>query len=173
MAQDFEDPTERPTEHRRSEARRQGNVARSVDLTAAGLMLATAAALALFGNSLTRALGELLHDSLASPPPLSPETAVAVIRKSASDAAALVVPVMLLMAAAALAINLVQVGFLFAPDVIQPKLERLDPRAGLRRIVSMQALVKLVTGLGKLLLICAVAGWAIHALLPEFLELGH
>ena len=35
--------TEQPTERRRTQAREQGNVAKSVDLTAAGLLLGAAA----------------------------------------------------------------------------------------------------------------------------------
>src|ERR1700679_1084011 len=39
---EFGERTEQPTERRRTEAREQGNVARSRDLTAAGLMLGAA-----------------------------------------------------------------------------------------------------------------------------------
>ena len=45
MPEGYGDKTEQPTERRRNEARQKGNVARSVDLNAAGLMLAVAAVL--------------------------------------------------------------------------------------------------------------------------------
>lgn len=175
MADDFEDRTEQPTERRRSEAREQGNVARSVDLNAAVLLLAAAATLALFATPLVRAMGELMHGLIVGVriAPLTTASAVEMWWELARAAGAAALPPMLLMAAAALAVNMVQVGFLFAPDVLQPKMSRLSPLAGLQRIASRAALVRLGVSLGKLLIAAALAAWCIAAVLPHVVALAY
>lgn len=173
MPDDFEDKTEAPAEHRRAEARRQGNVARSADLTAAGLMLAAACVLALFSLSLAQALAELLHGSLRSPGPL--EIDQAWITGRARDVVLWlgrqVLPILLVLAGAATAVNLLQVGFLYSPEVLEPKLSRLNPLEGARRIFSARSLVRLAVSLGKLLLVVVIAAWSLSELLPDFLDL--
>lgn len=174
MADDSDDKTEAPTEHRRAEARRQGNVARSTDLSAAGLMLAAACVLAMFSVSLTRSFGELLDDSLRTSGRLEIDTAWAarLYLTHLGWLARHVLPLLLVMLASALAVNLLQVGFLYSPEVLEPKLSRLNPLEGAKRILSPRSLVKLVVSLGKLAVVVAIAVWSIASYLPEFLELA-
>ena len=170
MADEFGERTEQPTDRRRSDARQKGNVARSIDLNSAGLMLATALALWLFGDSLARSLGEMLATGLREPGPLDFDggDALARFRALAGVLAASVVPVMLFMATAALLLNLGQVGFVVAPEAVQPKLARLNPLEGLKRIFSLRAVMRLAVSLAKLAIVVAIASWSIAALAPEF-----
>jgi flagellar biosynthetic protein FlhB len=170
---DFGDKTEEPTDRRRQEAREKGNVARSNDLNAASLMLGAALAMLLFGMPVTKSLAAFTRRYLGG------EAWRSVDRNSVArefggvleQAAAAVLPLLLFMAAVAIFSNLVQVGFLLSPDTIQPKLARVSPLQGLKRIFSMQSLVKLGASLGKLIAVVAVAAWAIWSPLPEFLGL--
>jgi flagellar biosynthesis protein FlhB len=170
MPDEYGERTEQPSDRRRSEARRKGNVARSVDLNAAGLMLAAALALWLFGDSLAQSLGELLAASLRAPGPLDfgRGDALVRLRDMVGFLAAGVFPVMLFMAVAALVLNFGQVGFLVAPDVLEPRLARLNPLEGAKRILSLRAIVKLLVSLAKLAIVVAIAAWSIAALLPQF-----
>ena len=160
MASDeYGDKTELPTERRRSEAREKGNIPRSVDLNAAGLMLAAAIAINSFGPTLTKSLSELMHASIqnAGNPQLSRGDAMRMFWDLAKYAAVNVLPVMLAMAAAALALNLAQVGFLLAPQIIQPQLSRINPLDGAKRLLSIRAVMKLGVSLGKLAVVIGVA----------------
>lgn len=167
------DKTEQPTEHRRNEARQKGNVARSVDLNAAGMMLAAAIAISYFGPSFTRAMAELMHASLQNAGVVQFDRGITLARfwDLAKLLAVNVLPILLAMAAAALALNLAQVGFLLAPEVIQPQLSRINPLDGAKRLLSMRALMKLAVSLGKLAVVVAVAGLSIYSMLPGFLGL--
>ena len=49
--------------------------------------------------------------------------------------------------------NYLQVGFLFSTEVIKPKLEKLDPIKGFKRIYSIRALVELLKSILKLVLL--------------------
>lgn len=174
MADEFGEKTEQPTERRRQRAREQGNVARSVDLTNAGVMLAGVAALLFLGGGLAGALAELLRGSLSRPGwnRLDLPFLLVQIRGIATYLAASVLPFLLVSFMAAILVNLVQVGFLFAPEVVQPKLSRLNPWEGVKRIVSMRSVVKLLVSLGKLGVLTAVAAAWIVWQLPMFSALS-
>lgn len=176
MASDeYGDKTELPTERRRTEAREKGNIPRSVDLNAAGLMLAAAIAINSFGPPLTKSLSELMHASIqnAGNVQLSRGDAMRMFWELAKFSAVNVLPVMLAMAAAALALNLAQVGFLLAPQIIQPQLSRINPLDGAKRLLSIRAVMKLGVSLGKLAVVIGVAGISISHFLPQFLALLH
>lgn len=175
-ADDAGDRTEQPTEHRRREERQKGNVARSQDLSAAALMVAVAFALATFGNSLVRSLMGMLRQSIRNAHAETFETddAVRMMQQSTEYGLLTVAPIFLMMAIAAILANLVQVGFLISPEALQPKLARLDPIAGMKRIFSIRSIVKLLVSLSKLAIVVSISVWLISAGVSGFLELsGH
>lgn len=174
MSDDFEEKNEAPTDRRRTEARRQGNVARSADLTAAGLMLGAACVLAVFGLSLVQGMAELLHDSLRNPAGLDIDTDWTARRmlEVANWLGWHVLPPLLVLMGCALVANLLQVGFLYSPEVLAPKLSRIDPLEGAQRIVSTRSLLQVAMNVAKILLAAAIAAWSISALLPEVLALA-
>src|SRR4051794_29335332 len=65
MAEDLGDKTEAPTQRRREEAREQGNVARSPDLTAAALLLGGLVLLNWYGANLFAAMGSMVRHMLS------------------------------------------------------------------------------------------------------------
>jgi flagellar biosynthetic protein FlhB len=67
LPDDFGDRTEDPTEFRRDEARRKGQVARSTDLNAAGGMFAAAGVMLAFGMAGTRSLAGIMQQGLVTP----------------------------------------------------------------------------------------------------------
>jgi flagellar biosynthetic protein FlhB len=69
--------------------------------------------------------------------------------------AAVALPFLLLMLAA-LGGNLIQHRLVWSFDVLQPKLSRISPAAGFKRLFSAQALANLTKGLMKLVLVGAV-----------------
>lgn len=171
---EFGDRTEQPTDRRRTEAREKGNVARSVDLTSAGVMLATAATLFLLGSGLTQSMARLLHASLSGPSWLGIDADLALKQAwgLSEFLTASVLPFMLLIMMAAMFFCVVQVGFLVTPEVLQPKFSRLNPLEGAKRILSMRGLMKLAVSLGKLAVLVAISAWWISSELPSFLELS-
>ena len=64
MAEDYGDKTEAPTPRRRQEAREQGNIARSPDLTAAVLIITAMVMLSWYGQGLVKALRVLMAEML-------------------------------------------------------------------------------------------------------------
>ena len=86
MAEEFGDKTEAPTPRRRQEAREQGNVARSADLTAAVLIIAAMLMLNWYGDGVVAALHALMKELLSAewlgsgPETISPTLTSALVR---------------------------------------------------------------------------------------------
>jgi flagellar biosynthesis protein FlhB len=170
---DAGDKTELPTDRRRQQAREQGNIARSVDLTAAIVLLAAAGGLYTLGPGCGEMFLKLFRGVLTTEPrlDLNQESAAQLVWQTAYAVAQPVVPLMLLVAAGSLAANLLQVGFLWSTDVLEPKFERLNPISGFQRIFSLSSLVKLGGSIAKILLVAGVAYLYLSAHQDEYLAL--
>lgn len=138
-------------------AREQGNVARSQDLGAAVSLSVALLGLWLFGPMAADALLTLTGYYFSEAHALQANQAgmQALIGQAILLSIPAAVPLMLLLLVAGVAANLTQVGFLVAPQAVQPKIERLNPITGFQRFASMRSLVELLKSLGKL----AVVGW--------------
>lgn len=77
------------------------------------------------------------------------------------DMGMILAPILLVALVAGVVSNYMQVGFLFSAEVIQPKLEKLDPIKGFKRIYSMRAIVELIKSILKIV----VVGFAAFAVL--------
>lgn len=165
--------TEQPTDRRRTEAREKGNIAKSTDLNAAGMMLATAGVLYFFVVSLSNDMKNFMELTLTTPVWLQMEPVKIIERCEAIlklflQGSALTMIVLFI---AAVLLNIVQVGFLISPDVLQIKWERLNPMEGAKRILSVRGLVKLAVSLAKLSLLVFIATWFSYLVFPNFLAL--
>jgi flagellar biosynthetic protein FlhB len=170
---DAGEKTELPSERRRTQARDRGNVAKSVDLTAAGLMLGAAVAFYALAVPLCRTFATLTVDSLqhAGPGPFSDADAVNRLRSILQIIAPNVLGILMTMMLAAFVWNVVQVGILVAPEALMPQFARLNPLTGLQRIFSTAGLVRLLGSLAKLGIVVGIAVWSISSMFPWFVQL--
>lgn len=151
MADDVGERTEQPTPKRRADARKRGQIAKSQDLSAAVVMLTgllTISATAPFILErllmLTRALlGDL--DPAVRAQELSPLAALAggVIWD-------ILWPILVAVFLASLIIMLLQVGRLFTLETVRPKLTKLNPINGLKRLFSARTAVMMIINMMKL-----------------------
>jgi flagellar biosynthetic protein FlhB len=174
MSDENGEKTELPTDRRRTETREQGNVARSVDLNSAALLMAAACAMQFCGVPFISAIAQFLDGSLRGPAWVRLDQGLLLthFRNSAEQLLPSLLSLMLVMAAASLASNFMQVGFLLSTESLQPKLSRLNPLEGVKRIFSMRGLVKLAGSLSKLLVLSTVSLWFIWTSLDQYLSLS-
>lgn len=153
------DKSQEPTPHRRQQARREGQVAKSQDLGSAVTLIVGLLCLTALGMGVIDCLGRMCHRQLGGRAWLSADVdfIVAVWRQVLYDVAAVLLPIFGLLLLGAVAINLAQVGFMFLPQKLAPDITRLDPIRGLKRLFSLTNLVKLVFGVFKILIIASVA----------------
>lgn len=160
MADEFGEKTEDPTENRRTETRRKGNVARSVDLNSAFLMFAIAIVLHFSGGEFVASMASILKTHLANRPFLAGTPSIEFVGKFAWEVVAVAsrptLFMMMFLAGVAIFVNFIQFGWMISPEAIQPQWGRVSPLGGLKRMFSMASVVKLLVSFGKLLVLVAV-----------------
>jgi len=160
--EDLESRTEEPTPRRREQARDEGRAARSVEVTAATVLLTGILALSQFGPETAGALREEMRRSLLglSATDLTPGQVGEAMLGAASVILTATAPIVLAMAIAGTASVVAQVGFGLYPKLLLPKLSRISPGNGFSRIFSRRGLVDLVKSVAKIGLVSWVA-WTV------------
>jgi flagellar biosynthesis protein FlhB len=166
--------TESPTERRREEARKKGQVTRSKELNTLTSLLGSAIGLIVFGPSIIDALSELLTQGLSFDyKALMAQHSLGVLFGNAAlNIFWALLPLMLLLAALALASPVALGGWAFSAEALLPKFERIDPVKGLTRIFSTQGLVELFKALGKFALVGGVVLFTLYKVLDEISQLA-
>ena len=173
MSEQAGEKTLAPTEKRKRDAARQGDVLRSRELATAVAMLAGAAWLKFAGPWLLKSLMGVLGAGLTFD--RAAITDFAPGRLGTGMAMAVLPPVLLLGLAVIAASLASQLGFSegrWLAGNLAPKASRINPLSGLKRMFGLQGLVELGKSLAKaalLLTICWV--WA-RRHLPDLLDLG-
>ena len=144
--------TEKPTERRKRESRREGKVAKSAEVGAAVSLLGLLLALRLIVPGAGNALAERTH-ALLSQAGTGALTGVALPNMMGMLVVGLV-PFLALASVLAVAGGVAQVGFTFAPKAARPKLSNLSLKKGLNRFkpaVFSWELIRTVLKLGLLI----------------------
>jgi flagellar biosynthesis protein FlhB len=157
--QDDGQKTEEPTQRRLEEARRKGQVASSREVNHAFILAAGAVLIGALAPALAGGVAAALRPLLARPhsftiTPADLDRLLAVVLGDVG--AALLLPALLLLGAA-LAAGLIQNGPVASAEPLAPKLERLSPLAGAKRLFSLRSLVEFAKGVLKIALVGAVA----------------
>jgi flagellar biosynthetic protein FlhB len=166
--------TEQPTARRREEARRQGQVARSTDVTSAAVLLGALGAFAMGGERFLReAITVIAHGvDQASRADLRPDQAIAMLIDAGVAVTRLAWPFLVVPAVIVIAGQLMQTRFAVAHDALSPKWNRLDPLSGLARIFGRRGLFEAVKAFAKLAVMGAVGYGALRADWTRLLALG-
>ena len=167
---DPESKTEEPTGKRLSEARGQGDVAKSMDLPQWASLAAVCAVVFLSGGWLARNLMMSLEPFIAHPDAfvLQNNGAVEVARMAMMAALPVFAIVMASAAAAGIFANVVQTGFLWAPDKVKPDFSKLSLFKGFGRLFGLDSWVNF----GKSLIKAVVIGVIVwQTLKPHAAEL--
>jgi len=165
--------TEPATAHRREEARKQGQIARSRDLQAVGVLAAAFLGFAAGGVSLRDGMLALAQNAFtgAAHPPGSLTDYQAVLVGSGAAALRVLLPFFGLTLLAGAGASLAQSGFLFSPAVLRFRPERLDPFAGLRRVFSADRWFEVGKGLLTIAFVIGVVWGCVHDHVPLWVEL--
>lgn len=152
------------SERKRRQAREKGQVAKSQDLTSAGLLLAALLAMKSIGSKASATLAGGIESALSDTRVIAYTTQEATneLLRLATLLAIAATPILLLMFVGAIVINIVQAGLMLSPEKLSPKLSNISPMSGAKRIVSLQGLMRLVFGLFKITLIGIVAYFALR-----------
>ena len=141
MAEELGERTEQPTSRRLGEARSQGQVAKSQDLASALDMIGALLLLWVLGSVGIAGLAGLMRRILENQipgDPLDPGSIGATVLWTAMQAARVLGPALLIMFGIACLSHIVQVGWLYTAQPIRPNFTRLNPIAGLRKLLNLR-----------------------------------
>ncbi len=131
--------TEKPTPQRLKEARRDGQIPRTTELSAWIAVLV----FTFLVPAVVRGLADLFHDLLADLQRVivdpDPAVAVQVLRSATVDSLLLLAPLLGAMVVTAVVANAVQGGIRIFPKRFKPKFETLNPGKGLKNLVGVHA----------------------------------
>ncbi len=169
--QDDSSKTEDPTSKRLDEARSRGQVANSHEVNNLLMLGVFSLSVLMFARPAAVALWDATMPFIEQPDMVSAdfEHLIAIAWKLLGMLLLAGAVPLVLSFLAALGAGYLQFGLLWSPDSIMPKLEKISPISGLKRMFSMRSLAEFVRGLLKLAVVGSVAALLI---LPEVAHLN-
>lgn len=166
--------SEEPTAKKLDDAKKKGQIARSRDFNTMVIIALAATALIVLGRGMIADLSALMthyfqptrHDIF------DPQGMIRWFYSAVFDGVWLIVPFLGVMLFGALFAPISIGGWAFSMESISPKLSKLDPIKGMKKIISIKGLVELVKAMGKFFLVAAVALLVIWSDVDAYLQLG-
>ncbi|OLN22774.1 flagellar biosynthesis protein FlhB [Domibacillus antri] len=144
--------TEKATPKKKQDSRKKGQVAKSQDLNTAVSLLVLFGFLSAFAASMGRDIFHMFQHSIEyyMLMPVTEANLKTIVFEVMEQCAVILGPFMGVAMAAGVIANYAQVGWLVTGEPIKPKLEKLDPIKGFKRIFSMRAIVELLKSILKI-----------------------
>jgi flagellar biosynthetic protein FlhB len=156
MAEDKDqERNEQASPKRREEARNKGQVARSSEVPSAAILLACTLLFYFGSGGMLERMMDLTRSTLreCGTTSVSLGTVDALFWGWAWKLFLIMAPLLLTVVIAGLLANYLQIGFIFSPEAMAPKFEKLDPIKGFQRLVSLRSIVELVKSILKMSII--------------------
>lgn len=171
---DGQEKTEQPTSKRKEEARRDGEVARSTELTTAVLLIASGFGLLVFGGWMAGKALQIFefNFSLTRADVISQDAMLGHFAASVWQALWVVLPLLIVLFFAAAFSQTLVSGWNFTGKALMPKFSKMNPISGLKRIFSKNSLVEFVKSVAKVVLVVSVSYIIIWGLRSEISALG-
>jgi len=169
-----QEKTEEPTPKKLEEAKKKGQIARSRDFNTMVIIAMAATALIMMGHIMVADISTIMIEYF-QPTRADIFDPMGVIRwfyAAVLDGLFLLIPFFALMLAGALFAPLLIGGWAFSVETITPKLSKLNPIKGLKKVFSAKGLMELIKALAKFMLVAAVALVVIWVNTNDYLQLG-
>ena len=177
MAESDSEKTEAPTPRRLAEARKDGNVARSPDLTAALVLLAAVIFIYFAGQQVFGGMRKYLVDYLSAAHAQDANYARLsslgeMMQYGLYMFAITIGPILLAIFAISLVATVSQVGFLVTTKPLEPNFGRMNPLKGITNLFNARAGVRLGMSLLKVFIITALASALIYMDLDAIIHIS-
>ncbi|MBE3668213.1 flagellar biosynthesis protein FlhB [Vibrio navarrensis] len=171
---DGQERTEDATPRRLQQAREKGQVARSKELASASVLIVGAVALMWFGEPLARALFKIMGRLFDLTREEIFDTGK-LLDIAGGAITALLVPLLLILITLFIAAVTGAAGvggISFSAEAAMPKLSKMNPLSGLKRMVGLQSWVELIKSILKVGLVTGVAIYLIQASQADLIQLS-
>ncbi len=172
--EDGQERTEDPTPKKLQDARQKGQIARSKELGGVSVMICGAAGLLMTGEILYNTFDDVfkMNYQVSREDLLSQDVMLGNLIASAKTAFFSLTPFYLALLFAAIFIAPLVGGFNFSVKALAPKMSKLNPLKGLKRMFSAQSLMEVVKAIAKFGLIAVVAIFILDMNRDRLLSLG-
>ncbi len=170
MAEEAGEKSEEPTPHRLREAREKGQVAKSKEITTALLLIFSYMLFRYVGVSTWYNLTSMAQSIFSQIPNTGEFTmsfAGYILLLGIQGLALALAPLFGLTIIIAFAAEAFQTGLLFSFDPLSPKLERLSPAEGFKKMFSLQGFVELIKSIVKIVIVFWILWLAIRDDIPS------
>ena len=168
-----QEKTEQATSGKKQKAREKGEVPKSKDLTSTMGLVALLVFFFLFGAN-TLSQGKMVFSNYfnnCGRIVLSEAGLHVVAREAMSSLLIIMLPPVVTAMLVALLAHMVQVGFLFSAEPLTPKLEKLDPISGFKKIFSFQSLAETLKGVFKVITLVYILKGVLESKIPEMADI--
>lgn len=171
---DGSEKSEEPTQKKMDDARGKGQIPRSKELTTLLLTLSAAVFLLMYGGQMMSEFIALMTKGLSFDRDIAFDLLKLFDLVIAITIAAInmVLPFFLLMVLIALVAPTLLGGWAFSAKAMAPKISKLNPVSGIKRMFSSTALIELFKALAKFVLVIAMAVYFLYQTFGEVLGLG-
>jgi len=171
---DSGEKTEEPTAKKLSDARKKGQIARSKDLGTMFVLVGSAVAMLIMGNSLVAALSTMMKRlfSLNRRETMDVHALFQVVSDSVSSIMVPFLWIHVIIVFAAFVGNSLLGGMSFSWQAMAPKASKLSPLAGFKRMFGVQAYVELIKSILKFFVVFISAYLLLSGLFDQIINLS-
>ena len=172
---DDDEKTEEPSQHRIDESRKKGDVAVSKELSNVLLLSGSLLTLILCGVFVYEQFTEYIDwlYRLDFRNIYTTKKFVDVINQSAWTLVKCVGPFFVASACLGFISSFIQIGFLYSPEILEVKFERLNPIQGFQRLLSKKAIVEAIKGVFKFAVVITITYSVMKDNIGSFLGFLH
>lgn len=168
------DKTEEPSEHKLQEARKKGQIFKSQEVISTCMLLVTAGILMSAGGWMFGEIATFTRDrwsNLMSNADFQGRDVTLDFMWWTIGFLKILAPLLGAAFVMAVIANVAQIQFLFSTESIQPKLSKINPLEGFKRIFSAKSLMELAKQIAKLTIIGWICYSVVSAALPSLVNL--
>ncbi len=166
--------SEKPTQKRKEKAREEGQVARSNELNIAFSVVMLFAVLYIVWDKFVETASSMMQKYLSSgflavkSVSIDKAAVMNIYRGAAMDILKIVWPILLLAMLFGVLVHIMQTGFLFTTKALKPKMSRINPLEGAKRIFSSRTLIELFKSIVKVVFLVYLVYTVYSGLFSQF-----
>jgi flagellar biosynthetic protein FlhB len=172
--QDGQEKTEQPTPKRQQDAKKKGQIARSRELNTMAITLLGGIALV----SMSQYMGSGLWDLMSSnfiihrADMYDPMAMVRRLAQAIEDGLLMLLPFFLVVVVVAILSSVSLGGITISAEALAPKLSKMDPIKGIKRVFSLKGLLEVLKAMAKFFLVGGATAMVLWLTLDDFLLLS-
>jgi flagellar biosynthetic protein FlhB len=172
--EDGQEKSQEPTGKKIDDARKKGQVPRSREMNTMAITLVGLGSIMAMGPQFTNQLNTVFVEqfSLTRADMYDPNALMAHLTKALGDALFMLMPYFAIMIVVAVLSSVALGGFNVSFEAMQPKLSKLNPIKGMKRLFSAKGLMELVKSLAKFVLVALATAALLNAWSGDLLKLG-